>query len=58
MQGIYYQLYDMLSGYIYGADAVLTGDMELTLTLICTLGSLFVVSLPFVLVWRFIKLFS
>lgn len=56
--GIYYTLYALLSQYIYGADAVLTGDMELTLTFICTLGSLFVVALPFLVVWRFIKLFT
>ena len=55
--GIYYTLYVLLSQYIYGADAVLTGDMELTLTLICTLGSLFVVALPFLVTWRIIRLF-
>ena len=55
--GIYYTLYALLSQYIYGADAVLTGDMELTLTFICTLGSLFVVALPFLVTWRIIKLF-
>ena len=54
--GIYYTLYALLSDYIYGADAVLTGDMELTLTMICTAGALFVISIPFVLVWKFIKL--
>lgn len=58
MQGAYYQLYDLLSGYLYGPDAVLTGDMELTLTMISTAGALFVVAMPFMLVWRFIKLFA
>ena len=55
--GMYYVLYDLLSGYIYGADAVLTGDMQLTLTMICTMGALFVVAVPFLVVWRFIRMF-
>lgn len=57
MDGIYFQLYDLLSGYIYGVDTVLTGEMEMTLTTICTIGALFVVAMPFVVVWRFIRLF-
>lgn len=55
MQSMYFQLYTMLQGFIYGADTVLTADMELTLTLLATCGSLFVVLLPFALVWRFIR---
>lgn len=54
---MYYDLYSMLSDYIYGAEAVLTGDQELTLTIVCTLGALFVVAVPFLVVWRIIKLF-
>ena len=57
MQGAYYQLYDLLSGYLYGADAVLTGDQTLTLTMISTIGALFVIAIPFVVVWNAIKLF-
>ncbi len=57
MQGAYYQLYDLLSGYLYGADAVLTGDQTLTLTMISTIGALFVIAIPFVVVWRCIKLY-
>lgn len=54
---MYYKLFSILAGYIYGADVVLTGDQELTLTVISTLGVLFLVSLPFLMVWRFIRLF-
>ena len=57
MQGAYFQLYELLSGFLYGSDVVLTGDQTLTLTILSTAGALFVVSLPFVLVWRVIKLF-
>ena len=58
MQGAYYQLYDLLGDYLYGADAVLTGDQTLTLTMICTIGALFVIAIPFVVVWNVIKLFT
>ena len=58
MQGAYYQLYDLLSGYLYGADAVLTGDQTLTLTMISTIGALFVIAIPFVVVWNALKLFT
>lgn len=54
---MYYNLFNLLAGYIYGADAILTGDQELTLTIISTLGVLFVVCLPFLVIWRFIRMF-
>ena len=57
--GIYYQLYALLSGYLYGADAVLTGDQTLTLTLISTLGALVVIVTPFAVVfWGLKRLFG
>ena len=55
--GAYYQLYELLGTYLYGAEAQLTGDQTLTLTMISTAGALFVIALPFVVVWRAIKLF-
>ena len=55
--GAYFELYKLLSEFLYGADAVLTGDQTLTLTILATIGALFVVALPFILVWQFIKLF-
>ena len=56
--GAYYELWNMISDFVYGADAVLTSDQQLTLTIICTLGALFVVALPFVLVWRALRLIA
>lgn len=55
--GIYFTLYNLLSHYFYGAEVVLTEHMELTLTLISTIGCLFVFSLPFLVVWRIIRIF-
>ena len=55
--GMYYILYDILSQHIYGIDAVLTGDQTLTLTLMSTIGALFVVGFPFYVVWRAVRVF-
>lgn len=49
--GIYQNLYALIEQYIYGG-VTLTADMELTATLIATAGSIFVIALPFCLVWR------
>lgn len=56
--GAYYELWNIISDFIYGVDAVLTSDQQLTLTIICTLGALFIVALPFVLVWRVLRMLS
>ena len=57
IQPIYPQIYALLQAYIYGADVVLTGDQTLTLTIMATTACVFLVSLPFLLVWQFLKLF-
>lgn len=57
MQAMYFTLFDLLHQYIYGAETILTADMQLTLTICATLGALFVVVVPFIVAWRFIKLF-
>ena len=57
IQPIYPQIYALLQTYIYGVDVVLTGDQTLTLTLMATTACVFLVSLPFILVWQFLKLF-
>ena len=54
-QPIYFALYELLQMYIYGMDTVLTPDMQLTLTTMATWGSVFVVAIPFVLVYGFFK---
>lgn len=57
VEPIYPQIYLLLQTYIYGADAILTGDQTLTLTVMATAASLFLVSLPFLIVWNVIRLF-
>lgn len=53
---IYPQIYELLQTYIYGADAVLTGDQTLTLTIMATTACVFVVSIPFIVVFGVIKM--
>lgn len=54
--GIYQQLFELLHTYVYGG-VDLTADMNLTLTIAATFGALFLVSLPFILVWGIVKIF-
>ena len=55
MQGMYFQIYDLLHMYIYGLDAVLTPDMTLTLTLCSTIGCICCVAVPFLIIKRFFR---
>lgn len=54
VMGIYQNIYALLEQYIYGGT--LTADAELVCTLASTAGCLFLVSLPFLVVWKVIKL--
>lgn len=51
---IYQSLYDLIHTYIYGG-VTLTSDMSLVCTLISTIGCIFLVSLPFVVVYKVIS---
>lgn len=52
---MYYDLYTMLQEYIYGA-AELTNWQDLTLTMLSTMGVLFIVGVPFFIIYWFFKL--
>lgn len=52
---MYNELYNLLQQHIYGLDAVLTGDQTLTLTILATTGCIFLVSLPFIIVWKVVR---
>ena len=52
---IYQNIYDLLHTYVYGS-VELTSDMSLVCTLLSTIGCVFLVSLPFLLVWKIIKM--
>lgn len=52
---IYQNLFDLIHSHIYGG-VTLTPDMNLVCTLISTIGCVFLVSLPFLLVWKVIRM--
>lgn len=51
---MYSNIYSLFMQYVYGGSTI-TPDMELVCTLFSTTACLFCVSLPFIVVWRFIK---
>lgn len=53
---IYQSLYDLINEYVFGMSIVAGTHQDLVATLISTAGVVFLVSLPFMLVWRVIKL--
>lgn len=53
--GIYQNIYDLIVTYIYGGGS-LTADMELVTVTLSTCACVFVFSLPFLLVWRILKM--
>lgn len=52
--GIYQNIYALIEQYVYGN--VMTADSTLVATLIATCASLFVVALPFAVVWKVMKM--
>lgn len=52
---IYQSIFDIIHTYIYGG-VTMTADMTLTTTLLSTGASIFVVALPFTVVWKIIKM--
>lgn len=53
---MYFEIYELLQTHLYGADAVLTSDMTLTLTVMSTCAVVFLASLPFIIVWKFVRM--
>lgn len=52
---IYQNIYDLIVQYIYGGGA-LTADMELVTVTLATIACIFVFALPFLVVWKVIKM--
>lgn len=51
--GIYIALYELIQNVFYGATT-LTGWQEMVLTVLATIGCLFVFAIPFIVVWKVI----
>ena len=56
MVNIYQTFYDLLNSYIYGGSVVAESYQDLICIALATMGVIFLVSIPFVIVWRFIRL--
>lgn len=54
---IYYQIFDIFQRFIYGAEAALTSDQTLTLTLLSTVVCVGVAVLPFIVALKVVQLF-
>lgn len=52
---IYQSLYDLINTYVYGNSIVVGSVADLVATLISTLGCIYLISLPFMLVYFVIK---
>lgn len=55
---IFQSLYDLLNTYIFGGSVEVNTYADLVLTLISTIGVLFAVSIPFLVVFSAIKFIS
>lgn len=53
---IYNELYDLIITYCFGGQVLANSNAELVAMLIATSGTVFVVALPFLLVWKVIKM--
>ena len=53
---IYQALYDLLNEFVYGSSIVAGSHQDLVATLIATCGVVFLVSLPFLLVYKIIRM--
>lgn len=54
-ESIYQSLFNLIHQYVYGG-VDLTSDMNLVCTLISTIGVVFLVSIPFIIVKKFIDM--
>lgn len=54
--GFYYSIFDVFSDFFYGKDAILTAEQNMVLTILATTAVLFVVIVPFLVVFYVIRL--
>lgn len=56
--GIYQPIYDLVNTYIYGGTVAVGSYQELCCIAVSTIGCLFVMALPFIIVWRIIRIIA
>ena len=52
---VYQSLFDLVQQYIFGGGT-LNANAELVCMLVSTIGSVFLIAVPFMVVWKVIKL--
>ena len=57
MTNIYQQFYNLLNDYIFGSTVVAGTYEDLVCIIVSTIGCLVLVALPFIVVWRIIRVF-
>ena len=55
--GMYYQAFDMFADFFYGDGAELTGEQNMVLTILATTAVLFVVVVPFLILFFVLSFF-
>ena len=53
---IYQSFYDLINQYVFGNSIVVGSHQDLVTVLMSTIAVIFVVALPFMLVWKVIKM--
>lgn len=53
---IYQTLYDIINQYVFNNSIVVNSVQDLATTLISLTATIFVIAIPFILVWRVIKM--
>lgn len=53
---IYEQIYNLIQNYIYGNIVVVGSYQELVLVLLSTIACIFLMALPFIVVYRIIRM--
>ena len=57
MTNIYQSFYTLLQDYIFGGTVVVGSYEDLVCIMVSTIAALVLVALPFVIVWRIIRVF-
>lgn len=53
---IYQTLYDLINNYVFAGEIVAETVPDLVTTLLSTCGTIFVVAIPFILIWKLLTL--
>lgn len=52
---MYQQIYNLLNQYLYDFEAPMQNSTAIACDLLASIATIFIVSLPFIIVWRVIK---